>query len=116
MYSDWQAEAQKHLAKMDALFTPETTWQERQSTLRQCAWKFHGGTSWGQKVWAKHCRNYLALHGKPQPAKSAPLFADDIVFPFRASVDRNPQGEKPQALSAEHESAAAQQDAQKDLP
>jgi len=84
MYSDWQAAAKSQIAKLHEQFDPSMTWQERQKVLREGAWKFHGGTSWGQKVWAKHCRRYLEMHGKPplKPTKE-PTFAADIVFPFR---------------------------------
>jgi len=83
MYSDWQAEAQRQIAQIDAMFEPDTPWQERQKYLREGAWLFHGGTSWGKRVWAKHSRTYLEKHGKPPKSKPAPLFAPDITFPFR---------------------------------
>lgn len=90
MYSDWQAEAKKQIALVDRQFEAGTSWQERQTYLRKAAWFFHGGTSWGKRVWAKHCRAYLESHGKPPrkvPEASAPLFASDITFPFRPSTD-----------------------------
>lgn len=83
MYSNWQAEAQKQIAQIDAMFEPDTSWQERQKYLREGAWFFHGGTSWGKRVWAKHCRAYLESYGKPKKAHPAPLFEADIVFPVR---------------------------------
>jgi hypothetical protein len=83
MYSDWQAAAQKQIAILDKQFSPEMTWQERQKVLRAGASNFHGDTSWGKRVWAKHCRAYLELHGKPKRDQPVPLFPDDIIFPFR---------------------------------
>lgn len=74
MYSDWQAAAQNQIAALDAQFPPDMPWRERQKVLREGAWQFHGGTSWGKRVWAKHCRAYLEMHGKPKPAADAPLF------------------------------------------
>ena len=86
MYSDWQASAQKEITRLMADVPAEADWKERQRILRAGAQCFHGGTSWGKKVWAKHCKTYLAMHGKPQPAKEVPLFAADITFPFRGET------------------------------
>jgi hypothetical protein len=89
MWTDWQASAKAHIAKFMDGIPHETTWQERQKILRDRAWEFTGGTSWGKKVWAKHCAVYLAIYGKPPrkgrtpEAKAQPMFADDIIFPFR---------------------------------
>lgn len=84
MYSDWQAEAKKQIALIDAQFEPDTPWQERQKYLRQGAQFFHGGTSWGRKVWAKYCRAYLELNGKPKRGGPTTMFPADVTFPFRA--------------------------------
>ncbi|MGW8203020.1 hypothetical protein ACWGM0_10790 [Sphingomonas bisphenolicum] len=83
MYSDWQAEAKKRIASLMADVPHDADWKARQTILRDAAHGFHGGTSWGKRVWAKHCKVYLASHGKPQPLKEVPLFAADITFPFR---------------------------------
>ena len=87
MYSDWQAEAQKAIARLMADVPADVDWKGRQKILRKAAHGFHCGTSWGQRVWSKHCKAYLAMHGKPMSAKEAekkaPLFAADITFPFR---------------------------------
>lgn len=91
MWSDWQAQAQKHIAKFMADVPDTATWQERQKILRANAGQFHGGTSWGKKVWSKHCKAYLAMHGKPMAGKT-PLFAADITFPFRNSSEDKSHG------------------------
>lgn len=87
MWTDWQAQAKLHIAKFMADVAQDATWKDRQKILRARAWEFTGGTSWGAKVWSKHCKAYLAMHGKPttvkQDAKAAPLFAADITFPFK---------------------------------
>lgn len=88
MYSDWQKEAARRIAALHAGFPENMPWQDRQKALRTAAHSFHGGTSWGQRVWAKHCRAYLELHGKPGKAKPTPLFAADITFPFREPKDQ----------------------------
>lgn len=85
MYSDWKAAADAYIAKLMKDLPASATWQERQRLLRSHAMDFHCGTSWGKKVWGRRCKVYLALQGKPQTvtAKAAPLFAPDIIFPFR---------------------------------
>lgn len=83
MYSDWQAAAKREIARLMADVPADADWQERRKILRAGASGFHGGTSWGRRVWSKHCKAYLALQGKPQPPQAAPLFAADIIFPFR---------------------------------
>lgn len=96
MWSDWQAQARKHIAKFMADVPDTATWQERQKILRANAGQFHGGTSWGKKVWSKHCKAYLAMHGKPMTAfeaeRKTPLFAADITFPFRNSSEDKSHG------------------------
>jgi len=86
MYSDWQAAAQKAIAALDRQFTDADDWRARQKVLRAAANGFHGGTSWGRRTWAKHSRKYLEMHGKPPrtpPTEAVPMFASDIIFPFR---------------------------------
>ena len=62
----------------------DATLADRRAALRAAAYNYHGGTSWGRKVWGKRCRRYLEQHGqKPRTTKqAAPLFADDIIFPY----------------------------------
>lgn len=72
MYSDWQAEARRRVAALHAIMAKDTPLAERRKVLRAEAMSFHGGTSWGRKVWAKHCRNYLEMHGQPPRARKAP--------------------------------------------
>ena len=63
---------------------PETaTLQERRKRLRERGSLFHGGTYWGRKKWGQAVREYLARHGAPQPPQAAPVFAPDIVFPWK---------------------------------
>src|SRR3546814_15075359 len=55
---------------------------DRKKALRAHAYNFHYGTSWGKKVWSKHCKIYLARFGPVVPQKPF-QFGDDIIFPFR---------------------------------
>lgn len=50
MWTDWQAQAQAHIARFMAEVPADASWQDRQKILRANAWQFHGGTSWGKKV------------------------------------------------------------------
>lgn len=93
MYSDWQAAARAAIQKVHESLSADATLKDRRAALRQAAPNFHGYTSWGRKVWSKHCRNYLELHGLPKrigwrarkayQEKLKKLGQADIVFPFR---------------------------------
>lgn len=86
MYSDWQAEARRVIAKIDAELPPDADLKARRSALRKAAHDFHGGTSHGKKTWGKHCRIYLEKHGQPpRKVERSPRFADDIIFQFRGA-------------------------------
>lgn len=102
MYRDWGDAARADIAEVTKGFSPETTLKERQRALRAHAHVFHGGTSWGKKVWSRECRKYLEQHGLPPiPARGtqlsprqmemhrkhntayAKMAAPDITFPYR---------------------------------
>ena len=88
---DWQRMATERIAKIDATLAADCTLADRRKALREDAWQFHGGTSWGKKVWGKYCRAYLERHGQPprRPVQdvASPMFASDISFPFRTPKD-----------------------------
>lgn len=102
MYADWGEAARQDIAEVAKGFGPETPLKERQRALRAHAHDFHGGTSWGKKVWSRECRKYLEQHGLPPiPARGvklsprqmemarrhgtqhAKIAAPDITFPYR---------------------------------
>lgn len=90
MYSDWSAAAQAFISKIAEDFSPDTSEATVRKALRSHAQEFHGGTSWGRKVWPRECRKYLAARfGQDAAVKQArvedsPLFNPaDIAFPFR---------------------------------
>lgn len=88
MYSDWQAAAKARIHALTKDLPDETPLAERRRILRRAAHGFHGGTSWGKRVWSKHCRLYLMRHGlAPKPVESSPLFGPDIIFPYRQKAD-----------------------------
>lgn len=59
----WMDSAREHIARLMA-DVPETAGlAERRRILRAYSSSFHGGTSWGKKVWPRACREYLARYG-----------------------------------------------------
>lgn len=97
MYADWKAAALEDLAKIDAELGPDAPLRERRLAVKRHAREFHGGTSWGKKVWSREGRKYLERYGLepitstgPNPPKSTQgrklfdrLNQGDIIFPFR---------------------------------
>ena len=84
----WAARADALIAQIHADIPDTASLKERRAALREKAHWFHGGTSWGRKVWSARSGAYLAKHGaksrKSAKSKQSPeLFGDDIVFPFR---------------------------------
>lgn len=81
---DWQKAAPQWIARIHAQM-PDATPAELRKALRTAASDFHGGTSWGKKVWSKHCRLYIAKmagRGAHQVFEET-VWPADIVFPFR---------------------------------
>ena len=77
---DWQKDAPKAIAEIHKSL-PDATPDELRKALRKHSQQFSFGTSWGKKVWSKHCRIYLArMTGGVSKAQSWPA---DIAFPFR---------------------------------
>jgi hypothetical protein len=84
----WRTNCQSYLAELDEQMPEGITLAERKKRLRQAAWQFHGGTSWGKKIWGQESRAYLARHGQtlpraPSPRLLAAMESGDITFPFR---------------------------------
>lgn len=93
---DWQGEAKRLIAAVHASLPENASLAERKKACRAAGgYHYHGGTSWGKKVWAKHTRAYLEMHGLPprRPPPEAPQFADDIFFPYRAEQKRPVQAD-----------------------
>lgn len=96
MYSDWGSACRAYIAELDEQMPKGATLDERRKRLRQAAWNFHGGTSWGRKVWSREVRKYLEQHGLPprtvadissQSKLHRRLESGDISFPFRGNGD-----------------------------
>lgn len=85
----WRDDACAFIGKLHGEIPADATLKERAAYMRARAWAYHGGTSWGKKIWGQTLRTYLEKHGqKPRKAVAAPnqpQFADDIIFPFRSS-------------------------------
>lgn len=82
---DWQADAPRAIASIHAQM-PEATPEELRKALRKHSQQFSYGTSWGAKVWQKHCRAYLARmagRGDFRSDGKAIAWPADIHFPFR---------------------------------
>ncbi len=68
----------------------DCTIEQLKAELRKHAHDYHGGTSWGQKMWSSARQQYFKAKFGIQPAvkqrtvEDSPLFnASDIAFPFR---------------------------------
>jgi len=83
---DWQKDAPRIIGEVHKA-NPDATPAELRKLLRAQAGNFHGGTSWGQKVWSKHCRIYIARLTDGAPLSPTVKWPDDIVFPFRGLTD-----------------------------
>ena len=88
---DWQNHARALIAEVHASLPADASFDDRRRALRKRASDCHLGTSWGKKVWQKHCRRYLhAYDTQPRDLTSlekAIAGRDDIIFPFRGSND-----------------------------
>ncbi|NIJ07195.1 hypothetical protein FHS31_000791 [Sphingomonas vulcanisoli] len=81
----WAQRADELIAQIHDDLPADASLDARRRALRSKAWVFHGGTSWGRRVWSARSQNYLVRHGaKPRkPHPEGKLFAPDIVFPWR---------------------------------
>lgn len=86
---DWQTDAPKMIAAIHAELPSEATPDDLRKELRKRAYEFHHGTSWGKKVWAKHCKAYVTkLLGGSNQAIAKHEWPADIFFPFRDTTSQ----------------------------
>jgi len=89
---DWQNDAPREIAKVhDAM--PGCTPEELRKALRKHAWQFHCGTSWGKRVWSRHCRAYMAKltgNGHYSGTGKAIEWPADIAFPWKGQAGDDP--------------------------
>jgi len=64
----WRDSADRLIAEIDKALTVAADIKTRKTALRENAWRFHGGTSWGKKVWSKATRAYLGKFVKADSA------------------------------------------------
>lgn len=84
---DWQRDAPRIIAEIHKAM-PDATPDELRKALRSESSQFAMGTSWGKKVWAKHCKTYLTrMTGGSTKSKPATVWPADICFPFRERTD-----------------------------
>lgn len=95
----WAERAQRFIASIELTMPSGTTLKVMRRALRSHAHEFHGGTSWGKKIWSRESRRHLEKHyGLPPrtPLPLDPLFAKlnapDIIFPFRNKEEGNVDG------------------------
>ena len=89
---NWQKEAPQWISKIHA-DNPDIAPDVLRKVLRRHSQDFSCGTSWGAKVWAKHCKIYLArmMGGSNKIVTSETIvWPDDIVFPFRNPAKQEP--------------------------
>ena len=87
---DWQNDAPRMIADIHKAM-PDCTPDDLRKALRKDAWKFHHGTSWGKRVWSKHCKAYMAKltgNGLYRGDGRKTEWPDDIAFPFRDQEPR----------------------------
>lgn len=68
----WFDRAIDMIKRIDEALPAETSLEERQEVIQAHAWRFHGGTSWGQKVWPKAKRHYFATTYKVKSDAQVP--------------------------------------------
>ena len=83
----WAQDAAAQIAALHAQFPADMSLKDRKAALTDGAWQFHGGTSWGKKVWAKAKREYLERHGQRHghgvKEAPAPLFDQAPASPLK---------------------------------
>jgi ParB-like chromosome segregation protein Spo0J len=79
----WGHRARTMIEMVMEAMPAEASIDDRRRELRRCASAFHGGTSWGQKIWSRECRRYLAPIETAAGARLLSQLPDDIIFPFR---------------------------------
>ena len=84
----WATRAQTILDGIAATLPAGASYDDHRKAFRASASRFHGGTSWGKKIWPRECRRWLLAHfrqsvpGSPSGYERIPP-RDDITFPFR---------------------------------
>ena len=85
--STWRDRARGFIADLQI---PETaTLQECRKAFRARGGEFHAGTYWGRRMWGQETRRELIRRRLVEPPKveTSPLFAADIVFPWKGESD-----------------------------
>lgn len=90
----WRENALGRIAAIHRDMPEGATAEELRAELRRHSGDFHGGTSWGKKVWPKACAEYIKRHfgvvaamktcRSVKRVEDSPLFSSaDHAFPFR---------------------------------
>lgn len=70
MSETWLERGIAMIAALDAQLPADMPIAERKKLIQQEAWRFHGGTSWGRKIWPKAKRAYFK---EPLPKSDAAI-------------------------------------------
>ena len=79
---DWQRDAPEWIERIHKSM-PAASPDELRKELRKASKAFSCGTSWGARVWSKHCKIYLSRLAGGSAKAAAVQWRDDICFPFR---------------------------------
>jgi len=67
MADSWLARGIRMIEALDAQLPEGMALDDRKRAIQAEAWRFHGGTSWGQKVWPKAKRAFFAKRYGEKP-------------------------------------------------
>lgn len=83
--TDWSRIARETIGKVDAALPEGVLFKDRKAAVF-AAYPFGERSYWPYKAWCKAQREYLRRHDPKIPKPPGPLFADDIIFPFRGEA------------------------------
>lgn len=68
MSKTWLEAGIRMIEGIDKELPSDMSLEDRKRAVQKEAWRFHGGTSWGQKVWPRAKRIYFAKNYSERPA------------------------------------------------
>ena len=68
MSDTWLDRGIRMIEALDRELPADMTLEDRMKAIQKEAWRFHGGTSWGHKVWPKAKRLYFGKKYGNKPA------------------------------------------------
>ena len=87
----WRERAMALIARVHGGLGDACSLDELKSELRKHANSYHGGTSWGKRVWyqakAQYYRQHFGVQPEQKPAEASPLCGDHVHFPYREKAE-----------------------------